>query len=60
MPTASISPVFLLIATMEGSLTTTPLPRAYTKVFAVPKSIARSEEKTLKSDRIPCEREERE
>jgi hypothetical protein len=29
-------------------------------VFAVPKSIARSEEKTLKSDRIPCEREERE
>jgi hypothetical protein len=43
--------VFLLIATMEGSLTTMPLPRAYTKVFAVPRSIARSLEKMLKSDR---------
>src|ERR1700689_4374335 len=59
-PTASTSPVFLLIATMEGSLTTMPLPRAYTKVLAVPKSIARSLEKTLNSERTPCVREERE
>src|SRR6266850_1350042 len=29
LPTASTSPVFLLMATMEGSLTTMPLPRAY-------------------------------
>jgi hypothetical protein len=36
------------------------LPRAYTKVFAVPKSIARSLENTLNSERTPCVREERE
>jgi hypothetical protein len=36
-----------------------PLPRAYTSVLAVPKSMAKSEEKTLNSERIPCEREER-
>src|SRR6202451_4409370 len=59
LPTASTSPVFLLMATMEGSLTTMPLPRAYTKVFAVPKSIARSLENTLNSERTPCVREER-
>src|ERR1700730_6576842 len=53
LPTASTSPVFLLIATMEGSLTTMPLPRAYTRVFAVPKSIARSLEKTLNNERTP-------
>ena len=40
--TASIRPLTLLIATMEGSFTTMPLPRAYTQVFAVPRSIARS------------------
>jgi len=28
LPTASTSPVFLLMATMEGSLTTMPLPAA--------------------------------
>jgi len=28
VPTASTSPVFLLMATMEGSLTTIPLPAA--------------------------------
>src|SRR5271169_2352054 len=60
LPTASTSPVFLLIATMEGSFTTMPLPRAYTRVFAVPKSIARSLEKTLNNERTPCVREERE
>src|ERR1051326_2270556 len=41
-PTASTRPFTLLIATIEGSLTTIPLPRAYTHVFAVPRSIARS------------------
>src|SRR5271155_3495841 len=60
LPTASTSPVFLLMATIEGSLTTMPLPRAYTSVFAVPKSIARSLENTLNSERTPCVREERE
>src|SRR5581483_2262790 len=51
LPTASTSPVFLLMATMEGSFTTMPLPRAYTRVLAVPRSIARSLEKILNSDR---------
>src|SRR5262249_15701608 len=51
LPTASTSPVFLLIATMEGSLTTMPLPLAYTSVLAVPRSIARSDEKRLKRER---------
>src|ERR1700721_1036365 len=60
LPTASTSPVFLLMATIEGSLTTMPLPRAYTRVFAVPKSIARSLENTLNNERTPCVREERE
>src|SRR5271156_6917713 len=60
LPTASTSPVFLLIATIEGSFTTMPLPRAYTRVFAVPKSIARSLEKMLNNERTPCVREERE
>src|SRR5579875_2527951 len=50
-PTASISPFSLLMATMDGSLTMTPLPFAYTSVLAVPRSMARSEEKTLKSER---------
>src|ERR1039458_2674086 len=51
LPTASTSPVFLLIATMEGSLTTIPFPLAKTKVLAVPRSIARSEENRLKRER---------
>src|SRR5882724_11390944 len=51
LPTASTSPVVLLIATMEGSLTTIPFPLAYTKVLAVPRSIARSEENRLKRER---------
>src|SRR3954466_6932690 len=50
-PTASIRPVTLLIATIDGSLTTMPLPRAYTHVLAVPKSIARSLENRENSDR---------
>src|SRR5581483_1494057 len=51
LPTASISPVFLLMATIEGSSTTMPLPRAKTKVLAVPKSMARSLENTLNRER---------
>src|SRR5579864_225739 len=51
LPTASTSPVFLLMATMEGSFTTMPLPRAYTSVLAVPRSMARSLEKMLNSER---------
>src|SRR6185295_5443414 len=54
LPTASTSPVFLFMATMEGSLTTMPLPLAYTRVLAVPRSIARSREKKLKKEwRLP-------
>src|SRR5690348_1684530 len=52
LPTASTSPLFLLMATMEGSLTTMPLPRAYTRVFAVPRSMARSLENMLARERI--------
>ena len=37
LPTASTSPLVLLMATMEGSFTTIPLPLAYTSVLAVPK-----------------------
>src|SRR5277367_3607874 len=58
LPTASTSLVFLFSATMEGSLTTMPLPRAYTSVFAVPRSMARSLENMLNSERRLCEREE--
>src|SRR5580693_8434700 len=50
-PTASTSPVVLLMATMDGSLTTMPLPLANTSVLAVPRSMARSDEKRLKSER---------
>src|SRR3979409_1204903 len=58
LPTASTSPVFLLMATIEGSFTTMPLPRAYTSVLAVPRSIARSLEKMLNSDLRLCKRVE--
>src|SRR5439155_12241782 len=44
-PTASIRPFVLFKATMDGSLTTMPRPRAKTHVLAVPRSIARSCEK---------------
>src|SRR5271169_6161649 len=37
------------MATIDGSLTTMPLPLAKTSVLAVPRSIARSLEKKLKS-----------
>src|SRR5271157_1265521 len=51
LPTASTSLVFLFSATMEGSFTTMPLPRAYTSVLAVPRSIARSLENMLNRER---------
>src|SRR5262249_43044269 len=51
LPTASMRPLTLLIATIDGSLTTMPLPRAYTHVLAVPRSMARSLENKEKSDR---------
>src|SRR5882672_5974943 len=50
LPTASTRPLTLLIATMDGSLTTMPLPRAYTQVLAVPRSIARSLENREKNE----------
>src|SRR5262245_43699237 len=51
-PTASTRPFTLLIATIEGSLTTMPLPRAYTHVLAVPRSMARSLENSDIIERI--------
>src|SRR3954465_10841144 len=51
LPTASTSPVGLLMATIEGSFTTMPLPFAYTSVLAVPRSMARSLENALKIER---------
>src|SRR5690242_2586759 len=50
-PTATTSLVFLLIATIDGSLTTMPLVLANTSVLAVPKSMARSEESRLNTER---------
>src|SRR5205814_9886999 len=43
--------------TIEGSLTTMPLPLAYTNVLAVPRSMARSLENMLNSERMLCTRE---
>ena len=51
LPTASTLLVILLTATMEGSRTTMPRPSANTRVFAVPRSIARSDEKIEKKER---------
>src|ERR1700704_708387 len=50
-PTASTRPFSLLMATIDGSFTTMPLPRAYTHVFAVPRSMARSLENREKTER---------
>src|SRR5262252_10823596 len=41
-PTATIWPLFVLRATTDGSLSTIPRPRTYTRVFAVPRSTAMS------------------
>ena len=45
VPTASIWSLTLLTATIEGSFSTMPAPRAKTQVLAVPRSMARSLEK---------------
>jgi hypothetical protein len=42
VPTATIPPVVVSIATTLGSLSTIPRPRTYTSVLAVPRSTARS------------------
>src|SRR5688572_17975517 len=42
VPTASTRSVFFSTATTEGSFSTIPFPCTYTRVDAVPKSIARS------------------
>src|SRR4051812_16246465 len=42
IPTASGRPSRALIATTDGSSSTTPRPRTYTRVFAVPRSTAMS------------------
>src|SRR5215510_13648417 len=51
LPTASTLWVTLLMATIEGSETTMPRPRAKTSVFAVPRSIAKSLENRLNIER---------
>ena len=56
-PTASIAPVTWFTAMIDGSFTMMPLPCANTSVFAVPRSIARSDEKRLNSERMLCTRE---
>ncbi len=45
VPTASILPLMAFNARIDGSFSTIPLPQAYTHVFAVPRSMARSSEK---------------
>src|SRR3990172_5504666 len=51
LPTASTLAVASLMATMEGSDTTMPLPLAKTKALAVPRSMASSFENRLKTER---------
>ena len=51
LPTARIRPppwMSLRTATTEGSLATMPLPLTYTRVLAVPRSMAKSVEKKPK------------
>src|SRR4051812_11934982 len=45
-PTATTWPVFSFRVTTDGSLMTMPRPRTYTSVFAVPKSMPMSLEKS--------------
>src|SRR5260370_1548693 len=49
-PTATTSPLTLLIATIDGSFTTMPLPCENTSVFAVTRSMDRSDENKLNTD----------
>src|SRR3954465_2894949 len=51
LPTASTRPFTLLMATIDGSLTTMPFPRAETQVLAVPRSMARSLENSESIER---------
>jgi hypothetical protein len=50
VPTASMRPLILLMATMDGSETTMPRPRAKMHVLAVPRSMARSCEKRARKN----------
>jgi hypothetical protein len=50
LPTATTWPLALLIATIDGSFTTMPLPCENTSVFEVPRSMARSEENQLNAN----------
>ena len=50
VPTASTRLVCVFTATIDGSRTMMPLPRAKISVFAVPRSTARSLEKIEKTD----------
>jgi hypothetical protein len=49
-PTATTWPLALLIATIDGSFTTMPLPCENTSVFEVPRTMARSEENQLNTN----------
>ena len=53
-PTASTAPLRVLIATTEGSFRTTPRPRTYTSVFAVPRSTAMSRPRNPSTPSVPC------
>jgi len=52
-PTASTRLVTRLTATIDGSNTTIPRARVYTSVVAVPRSTARSDEKSERRDASP-------
>jgi glycine/D-amino acid oxidase-like deaminating enzyme len=54
-PTARMAPVRVLIATTDGSLSTTPRPRTYTSVFAVPRSTAMSRPRNPSTPSVPWE-----
>ena len=49
-PTASTRCVFFSMATTDGSLMTMPSPLMATRVFAVPRSIAMSEDMLLENE----------
>src|SRR6266480_7227898 len=63
-PTATIWPLLVLSATTDGSFSTIPRPRTYTRVFAVPRSTAMSRprnasallitDKTSQNDSADC------
>src|SRR5450830_1634247 len=55
LPTASTRFVSLLMATIDGSRRMIPRLRANTRVFAVPRSIARSDEKSENRDLNPMD-----